>query len=159
VTLPTIRRATESDVDELLRLRAVMFEATDVEGASTYWARACRQILLDGLSSGDLVAAVAVAPDGAVVACGIAALHRWLPSPTNPTGLKGYLGSMATDPEWRRQGIGRRIAQCLIAALQQRGVTEIELHASEDGEGVYRALGFAEPKEPMLTMQSDSSGF
>jgi len=83
-------------------------------------------------------------------------VRRWLPSPTNPSGLKGYIGSMATLDPWRRQGIGRRITEHLISGLAERGVTEIELHATENGESIYRAIGFTD-RDPRteLTLRTD----
>jgi GNAT superfamily N-acetyltransferase len=137
-----VRAATVHDVDALLALRAVMFDAMDIHPADN-WQGPCRLILLDGLMSGDLIGTVAETDDGAIVASGIAAIHRWLPSPANPAGLKGYVGSMATQEPWRRRGIGRRVAEHLIDTLATRGVSEIELHATEAGEGIYRSLGFA----------------
>jgi len=153
----TIRRATISDVDALLRLRGVMFEAMKAKESANHWEGACRQILLDGLNSGDLIAAVAETSEGTIVGSGIATVHRWLPSPANPSGLKGYIGSMATDKNQRRRGIGSRVADTLIHALHQRGVTEIELQATEDGEGIYRSLGFTTPENRIpLTKSSDA---
>ena len=69
----------------------------------------------------------------------------------------GYIGSMATDKNQRRRGIGSRIADTLIHALHQRGVTEIELQATDDGEGIYRSLGFTTPENRIpLTKSSDA---
>ncbi len=73
-------------------------------------------------------------------------MRRWLPSPRNPSGLRGYIGSLSTDGDWRRRGIGRQVAGYLIELLHARGVTEIELHATEDTEGLYRAIGFVDRK-------------
>jgi GNAT superfamily N-acetyltransferase len=152
--VPVVRRGTLADVDELLRLRAVLFEAMEVEFERTHWEPACRQILVDGLASGDLVAVVAAADDGRVVACGIGAVRRWLPSPRNPSGLRGYIGSMATDPGWRRQGLGRQVVECLVGILRGLGVTEIELHATENSEGLLRAVGFVDPVESDLRLST-----
>ena len=120
--MPIVRQATVDDIEALLRLRAVMFDAMEVDYKPAHWESACRQILLDGLSSGDLVAAVAESDDGRVVASGIGAIRRWLPSPRNPSGLRGYIGSVATDTDWRRQGVGRQVIESLIEMLQGRGV-------------------------------------
>jgi len=95
-----------------------MFDAMEVDYKPAHWESACRQILLDGLSSGDLVAAVAESD--------------------------GYIGSVATDTDWRRQGVGRQVIESLIEMLQGRGVAEIDLHATEDSESLYRAIGFVD---------------
>jgi GNAT superfamily N-acetyltransferase len=132
-----------------------MFAAMDIRPADN-WQGPCRHILLDGLASGDLIGSVAEADDGTIVASGIAAIHRWLPSPSNPSGLKGYVGSMATREPWRRRGIGRAVAEHLIDALAARGVTEIELHATEAGEGIYRSLGFSDEGNTELTLHTQA---
>jgi len=154
--MTTIRPATTADVEALLQLRALMFGEID-RAADDTWQGACRQSLLDGITAGDLVAVVAEAGDGSVVASGIATVRRWLPSPMNPSGLTGYIGSMATLEAWRRQGIGRRVAAHLIDALTDRGVTDIVPHATEAGEDVYRSLGF-EPRDGQaeLSLRADS---
>jgi GNAT superfamily N-acetyltransferase len=141
----TVRRGTVDDIEALLRLRAVMFDAMHIDYERAAWEPACRQILLDGLSSGDLIAAVAESDDGRIVACGIGAVRRWLPSPRNPSGLRGYIGSMATDADWRRQGIGREVIERLVEMLHRRGVAEIDVRATDDSVGLYRTLGFVDP--------------
>lgn len=52
---------------------------------------------------------------------------------------------MTTVEGWRRQGIGRRITEALIAQLTDRGAVDIDVHVTEAGESVYRSLGLAEP--------------
>ena len=108
-------------------------------------------------AAGDLVGAVAETGDGSIVASGIATLRRWLPSPTNPSGLTGYIGSMATVDEWRCRGIGGRVIEALIAMLTEHGAVDIDVHVTEAGEGVYRSLGFAEPDAGTeLTLHTNS---
>jgi hypothetical protein len=51
---------------------------------------------------------------------------------------------------------GRQITENLIDQLAQRGVTEIELHATEAGENIYRTLGFTNPGSPELTLHTDT---
>jgi len=152
-----------ADIEALLMLRANRFyvaEPTEGGPEADSWQGACRKILLDGLAVGDLIGAIAETNGGTVVASGIATLRRWLPSPTNPSGLAlaqaAYIGSMATLEEWRLQGIGCPIAEALVTALNERGALDIDLHASEAGEGIYRSLGFVEPDAGIgLTLHTD----
>jgi ribosomal protein S18 acetylase RimI-like enzyme len=145
-TTVVVRAATAADVEALIALRTGMFQDADEESGpqGEGWQGACRQILLDGFAVGDLIGAVGETEDGTIVATGIATLRRWLPSPTNPSGLRGYIGSIATHEPWRRRGIGRRITEALVTALRERGAVDIELHATEAGEALYRSLGFVD---------------
>ena len=71
--------------------------------------------------------------------------------------IKRLLPQHATDQKRRRQGIGRRVADALVDALHRRGITEIELQATEDGEGIYRSLGFTSPpNRTPLTLSTDA---
>ncbi len=145
-TAVKVRPATIADIDALVQLRTLLFDdaGSDSDGADVVWQGACRQLLIDGFSVGDLLGAVAETADGTIVAGGIAALRRWLPSPTNPTGLTGYIDSLTTSEPWRRQGIGHQVVESLIEALTQRGAITIQLHATEAGEATYRRLGFVD---------------
>ena len=141
-----VRPATIADVDVLVELRTMLFDGSGSgpAGGAETWQGACRQLLIDGFTVGDLLGVVAETADGTVVAGGIAALRRWLPRPANPSGLTGYIDSLTTTEPWRRQGIGRQVVEALIDALTERGAVDIEIHGPQAGEATYRRLGFVD---------------
>ncbi len=154
-----VRPATVADVEALIAFRAALFQDVGRQSGTQgeTWQGACRQLLLDGFAAGDLIGAVGETDDGTIVASGIATLRRWLPSPTNPAGLSGYIGSMATLEPWRCQGIGRRITEALVAALRDRGAVDIEVHATEAAAALYRSLGFVDHHDGTgLTLRTDA---
>src|SRR5688572_31816153 len=77
------------------------------------------------------------------VAGGILVLQQTAPSP-------GFLGdepvaliqNVWTEPAHRRRGLGGQIVQAMIGWCRERGVRQLFLNATEDGRGVYTALGF-----------------
>lgn len=150
-----VRPATGADDIELVRLRAVMFEAMDLEPHTERWADAARQILADGREQGWLRAAVVDDPaaPGRLAACGVATVERRLPSPRNPTGRHGYIASMVTDPAFRHRGLARQVMEHLLAWFDEQGVVSVTLHASPYGEPLYRSLGFSEPHTPELRLR------
>jgi predicted GNAT family N-acyltransferase len=83
--------------------------------------------------------AVALAPDGAVVATG--RLVR------QPDGT-GRVGRMAVAPAWRRAGLGARVLAALEAEARARGMPAVELHAQCYVEGFYARAGYARAGEP-----------
>ncbi|HEV2889572.1 MAG TPA: GNAT family N-acetyltransferase [Frankiaceae bacterium] len=144
-----LRRANAADVDDLVRLRRVMFEAMGVDHDVPGWAEECANVLRDRLASGAMAAFV-VEEDGRVVAGGVGMVEPRLPSPRNPNGLHGYVQSMATEPEARGRGHGRAVFAALLEWFEENAVGSVSLHATEAGARVYRPFGFSEPRHPEL---------
>jgi GNAT superfamily N-acetyltransferase len=140
-----LRRATPDDVDDLVRLRRVMFDAMDVDHSDPAWAEACARILREGLA-GDRMAGYVVEEDRRVVACGVGILAQRLPGPRRPGGLNGHVQSMATEPAARGRGYAREIFAALLAWFDEAGADTVDLHATKYGEPLYRSFGFTEPR-------------
>lgn len=146
----TVRWATEDDVDELVRLRRVMFAAMgdDMDEAV---GSAVADALRRGLADGTFFAAVVDAEDGGTLAaCGIGMVAQRVPGPGNPSGRWGYIQSMVTDERCRRQGHARRVLHALLERFVADGVTRVELHATPEGEPLYRSVGFVPGRQPEL---------
>ncbi len=69
-----------------------------------------------------------------------------------PVYLEGDILNMYTVPEARKQGISSIILERLIEEAKKLGISKLALHASKDGENMYRNFGFSEPKYPYLEM-------
>ncbi len=137
------RLALVTDALELVRLRAVMFESLGIDTTHPDWKAACRAHLEARLEDGNLVGAVVDQPRGpGLVASALAELSTRIPGPSRPTGSSAYLSSVSTDPAWRRRGMARAAVFLLLDELRRRGVRRVELHATPDGEPLYRSFGF-----------------
>ncbi len=66
----------------------------------------------------------------------------------NPSGRWGYFMNMYTAPEFRRKGICSGILNKLLAYGSKMGITAFELHATKEGEFVYKQNGFEIHPEP-----------
>ncbi len=62
------------------------------------------------------------------------------------TRMGSYVGiwSMATPPEYQRQGAGRALLQAVLAHHQERGADFFYLIASSAGRALYQGVGFQE---------------
>jgi ribosomal protein S18 acetylase RimI-like enzyme len=88
--------------------------------------------------------------DSGLVACVVGAIDERLPGPHNPTGWRGYVYNVATDPAYRRRGFSRACMQALLEWFAERGVGSVDLRASPDGEPLYTSLGFARTRDPAM---------
>jgi GNAT superfamily N-acetyltransferase len=148
-----LRRATPSDAAELVRLRRVMYDAMGVDHSSPEWAASAEAVLRESLAAGRMAAFV-VEEGGRPVACGVGMVEQRLPGPRNPSGLHGYVQSMATEPEARRRGHARAVFGALMEWFAEQGVTSVDLHATELGAPLYRSFGFSEPRHLTLSHRS-----
>ena len=140
-----LRRANADDIDDLVRLRRVMFEAMGVDHSAPEWAAECARVLRRELAPGGCMAAYVVEVDGRVVSSGVGMVASRLPGPRTPDGRYGYVQSMATDPDARGNGYARAVFGALVGWFEEQGVTSIGLHATAQGAPLYRSFGFSEP--------------
>jgi GNAT superfamily N-acetyltransferase len=140
------RRAGPEDAAELMRLRTVMLDSMHgADVADGPWLATGLAVLRRQLADpGDGIAAFVVdRPDRpGLAACVVGSVDQRLPGPNDPTGLRGYVYNVATDPAYRRRGYSRACMTALLAWYAGRGVRTVDLRASPDGEPLYAELGF-----------------
>jgi GNAT superfamily N-acetyltransferase len=142
-----VRAATAADAEELVRLRAVLF---DFAGSGPWQAQALEDFRT-GIATGRLTAFVVDAGEpGRLAACVVGVVEHRVASPTNPSGRIGYVFSVATDPAYRRRGYSRACMQRLLGWYQQNTVTRVDLMASREGEPLYTSLGFVRRTDPAM---------
>jgi GNAT superfamily N-acetyltransferase len=95
-----------------------------------------------------------LAYDGQAIA-GVGAMAVWT-KPGNykcPNGKVGYVMNMYTSTAYRRQGICGELLHKLKTSARQLNITMLEMHATTDGEPVYRKQQFKEPQSPFLELK------
>ncbi len=80
-------------------------------------------------------------------------LNRHLIGVTNPSGRVGYVANICTDREFRLRGYSRATLTALLDWMRSTGIQLVNLHASADGDHLYRSLGFTDPEETSLTLR------
>jgi GNAT superfamily N-acetyltransferase len=69
-------------------------------------------------------------------------IHSAPPTIRNSRGLEGYVISVFTAPEWRKQGMARAIMTAILDYLRIKGIPAVTLRATEQGRPMYLSLGF-----------------
>ena len=151
-----VRRAGVEDAAELLRLRSVMMDSVRPGGGDPQaWIGPGVAVVRRLLDPGnDAMAAFVVdKPAGpGLAACVVGTIDQRLPGPNDPTGLRGYVLNVATDPAYRRRGFSRACMTALLAWYEQRGIGAIDLRASAEGEPLYASLGFVRNRDPGMRL-------
>ncbi|UQU67177.1 GNAT family N-acetyltransferase [Couchioplanes caeruleus] len=150
------RQAGPADSTELMRLRKVMLDSMrDTPSPAGEWLDVGRALLQRQLADpdGNLAAFVVDRPDApGLAACVVGAVDQRLPNPSDPTGLRGYVYSVATEPSYRRRGYSRACMTALIDWYARRGIRAVDLRASRDGEPLYASLGFRRTPDPAMRL-------
>jgi GNAT superfamily N-acetyltransferase len=64
-----------------------------------------------------------------------------------PYGMRlAWIGMVLTRPEYRRQGLARRLMEDAIVAAERRGIHTLKLDATDEGRPLYEDLGFVVEK-------------
>jgi len=146
------RPATPDDTPELLRLAATMYASMGLDASGSEWREQATKLLAERLGGEEVGIFVVDDPErqGGLVACGGAAVIQRLPGPSTPSGRWGYVQWMVTEPAYRRRGVARAVFKAILDWLDERGVANVELHATASGEPLYRSFGFTDPASPEL---------
>lgn len=150
-----VRRATPDDADELTRLRVLMFADIGHEGLpmDAKWCERNVEHFSARLLDNDNFAAFVVDKlDGGLAACAVGWLNPHLVGLRDLSGRTGYIANMSTESGYRRRGYGRATLLALLEWMRSTGTGRVDLHASADGEKLYRSLGFTDPQEAALTL-------
>jgi ribosomal protein S18 acetylase RimI-like enzyme len=120
-----------------------MFQGMHSDIANNEWIESAAASLIRHLPLATIIGAVMdrVSEPG-LCASGLLQIQEGLGSPRFPKGAVGHISSVAVDPEWRRKGIGERVLRFLVDEARNLGLERVDLHATPDGEGIYRRLGF-----------------
>ena len=145
-----VREAAPADVDGLVHMAELMYAAMGIT-ARHGWREAAREEVARRLGH-DVVGFVVDDGHGRVVSSGIGVLTSRMPSPTMPSTQYGYVQWVATEPAWRRRGCARAVLSALLDWFRSQGVVGVELHATADGEPLYRSLGFGNDGCPGLRL-------
>jgi GNAT superfamily N-acetyltransferase len=68
-------------------------------------------------------------------------------------GKTGTLLNVYTYPEYRKNGIGTNVIKKIIEEAKKQNVSTIDLLASEDGENVYKKIGFVETEDKSMQLK------
>lgn len=135
----TLRPARDSDVKDLVEMRALMFAEMGVTSDRSDWRASAGEWFMHAVDDPS-VCLVVVEDNGALLACGMAEVHPGAPGHTCPTGRTAHVSNLVTRRSTRRPGLA---SQCMAHLLKWAAehADRVELHASDDGAAMYRLGG------------------
>ena len=146
--------ATSEDIAELVvirleMLREVNFLSKDYPFSEDFYSYS-RNYFLNGQHTTVLAVDEKDEENGKTIGCATLCYMEFMPTFSHPTGKRSHLMNVYTAPDYRGQGIARRMVEWLLEEARRRGVTEISLDATTSGRPLYRKLGFQDSEECMV---------
>jgi GNAT superfamily N-acetyltransferase len=150
----TIRPATTTDIEFMVRHRREMFRAMGYldESALERMTATCRAYFSTALAEGSYLGWMAVSADGSIVGGGGIVLMAWPSNPRDPQTRRAMILNMYVEPKFRRRGIARALMQTMIGWCRAEGFSTVELHASDEGRPLYESMGFKPTSEMRLVL-------
>lgn len=151
-----ICKATLDDIDDLIGLR-IDFLTMDQGRLSDQNEKDIRAQLKVYLAKHipleDFIAVIAKHPTGKIASAAFLIIQERPANPSFITGLTGTLLNVVTYPEFRRKGIASQVIGEIINEARQKGVSSIDLYATDDGREPYKKLGFVEPSYTSMRLK------
>ena len=137
-----IRRATIEDLEKIIEIRKkqLIDEGYD---PNVDIDESLRDFFREKFENGTLVEFFGV-EDGEIIATSAVIFMRYPPSFRFPTGIRGYITNVYTDPSHRRKGIATKMITLAVEEAKKHGIRKLILMASDHGKPVYQRFGFRE---------------
>jgi GNAT superfamily N-acetyltransferase len=138
-----------SDVEALLALWRLLY-AGDVTGSG--WTDHARQWFAGAVDAPDAARFPVVEVAGRIVGTAVGTLELGVPNPHCARGRSVRLAHLVVLPDHRGQGHGARLAADVVNWARAIGADRVDLSATDDGQRLYRRLGFTETTAPRMKL-------
>ena len=75
---------------------------------------------------------------------------EWGPTRHNPNPLAARIVNVFVEPDFRRQGLARKLVNRCLEETKTRNIMHLHLSSTDKARGLYESLGFAEAKNQMM---------
>lgn len=142
------RRATEEDISQFVELRKVQLIDEGLAPVNNIDIQLKKFFEL-GFKEGSLISWIAE-EGGIIVATSGICFFQYPPTYSNPSGKNGYITNMYTKNQYRGKGIASDLLELVVGEAKKQDCKIVRLHASKQGESVYKRFGFVDFEGAMI---------
>lgn len=142
------RFAKTEDISALIALRVLMqceVNGADISSIPPNYKDLVAEYFYTNLSNGSYQCAIALIDDEIVATAGVC-FYQKPPSISGGSGLVGYVTNVFTLEKFRKMGIGSSLMKKLNELAHDKHADKLHLGATADGAGIYRSVGYKEPR-------------
>ncbi|EGO1729569.1 GNAT family N-acetyltransferase [Salmonella enterica] len=154
-----IRPALESDIDTLIKLRAILLDSNSnttyvskSEKEKMEWKKSYKNWLINfyhkklNVNANILVADI----EGSVIGCATGIVDSRPPAPDCMNGICGWVQSVVVFPFWRRKGIALKMLSNLLCWFADQNINKVVLEATPESHPLYKKIGFESSTESLF---------
>ncbi len=145
------RKTEKSDIKELVRVRGIFLTEYDGENYLKSKESIDEEVekYLNNFMETENFTGFVAEKDGKIVGTSAVAFSDILPAASYLNGRVAYISNVFVFPESRKQGIAKKLFELVVSEALLRNCSKISLHASKDGEPVYKKFGFVKTTNEM----------
>ena len=140
------RKLTQDDKEIFIKLRMAYITDTfeNINGSNTKEIKNNLELYFnEHINKKDFVGIICEY-NGKIVSAAYLVIKNFPPNPSMVNGKTGTLLNVYTFPEYRKNGIAKRIIEEIIKEAKLMGVNSIDLKSTDDGYNLYKNLGFTD---------------
>lgn len=154
-----IRPALESDIDTLIKLRAILLDSNSnttyvskSEKEKMEWKKSYKNWLINFYHKKLNVNANILVDDieGSVIGCATGIVDSRPPAPDCMNGICGWVQSVVVFPFWRRKGIALKMLSNLLCWFADQNINKVVLEATPESHPLYKKIGFESSTESLF---------
>jgi len=149
------RKLCHDDRDLFIRLRLDFINEfhKDVDETEKEKLKTSLQSYFDRHIKDDEFIGIVCEYEQKVISVAYLIINEWPPNRKFLNGKIGTLLNVYTYPEYRKNGISTNIIKMIIEEAKKQNVSIIDLLATEEGESVYKKLGFFENEDKSMRLK------
>ena len=149
-----IRKATNIDLDELIKIRIAYLKEDYGNISSQHIIDLKKQLpeyYINHIEK-DMIAYIAKESNEIISSVFLVIIEK----PSNPSFMSGKIGNILnvyTKPQYRKQGIAGQLLKLAIDESKEMNLAYLELKSTKEGFNLYKKLGFIEEQSSYIPMK------
>ncbi|MEB7040069.1 GNAT family N-acetyltransferase [Staphylococcus gallinarum] len=152
----TFRQAAIEDISKISNLRMNLInnpnshygsndykELNDIDESFRSW-------LKENIYKDDINVIISCNDEGTITSMGVGVIDKRAPINGALNGKVGWISSLIVPPEFRKNKLGSETLNHLLEWFDKNEVSKVTLQSTEDGEVMYKKLGFIKSNESTL---------
>lgn len=155
----SIKEVSPNDIDRLIELRKILLNgrdnhySTSIPEEQLEWQNSYRKWLKQYFINNDkdnIIIVGSYTKTNILAGCAIGIVDKRVPMMGCLNGMTGWIQTMCIDEEYRKQNLGRKLAEFLFNWFDVKKINKVLLQTTNEAKEFYSKLGMKQTGEDLL---------